>query len=554
MVSVLRYCAVLGYIAHTAFMFPEPAARDGGRLSLPPSQGNRESYSDWRKDMKNRILAVALALALVVGIVPAHAADVSPFTDVPTTHWAYSYVREAYDDGVINGTAPGVFSPNGVLSAAEFSVILARAYYAGEIERKTRMNWYNREVEVLDEHHVFDMENASMPKPEMSQPLKRYEMARMIWGIMRDQGATMPSAGEIEAAKGGISDISTVPLVYRDCVAVCFSLGIINGTAPGVFSGGDTMRRDAAAAVYCRTKAAIAGEKPGTVTPVPTPSTGPEPTPSVPVTGSVVGTMSTEKVTINKDSIKSHAPVVDYWSSQPAEIQAIADKDSFNAACQTIHDSEMILTQGQMTSAGLNLYYNYAVVAPISAKTQKNVDGAMGSLSGFGGTYSSYGSSYVFYKLTPYNANFHAAVDPILAQIDLTKDDRSIAEACVRIICDKLDYEVDGGANWINISNGTNPGRGDCESFARMLNQLLSVAGIPSMNVGGAVSGGNHAWVQVKLDGQWYVMDGTLTENNPNATVFTFAEHERAYGYNHSLNDSDGHKVARALIDAAYPD
>ena len=72
------------------------------------------------------------------------------------------------------------------------------------------------------------------------------------------------------------------------------------------------------------------------------------------------------------------------------------------------------------------------------------------------------------------------------------------------------------------------------------------------MNMGGTVAAGPHAWVQVKLDGTWYVMDGTLTENNPSATVFTFAEHEAKYGYS-GLNDTDGVKVARALIDAAYP-
>ena len=47
-------------------------------------------------------------------------------------------------------------------------------------------------------------------------------------------------------------------------------------------------------------------------------------------------------------------------------------------------------------------------------------------------------------------------------------------------------------------------------------------------------------------------MDGTITENNPSATVFTFAEHEAHYNYS-GLNNRDGIKVARALIDAAYP-
>ena len=47
-------------------------------------------------------------------------------------------------------------------------------------------------------------------------------------------------------------------------------------------------------------------------------------------------------------------------------------------------------------------------------------------------------------------------------------------------------------------------------------------------------------------------MDGTITESNPSAIVFTFAEHEAKYGYS-GINDADMYKVARALIDTAYP-
>lgn len=125
--------------------------------------------------------------------------------------------------------------------------------------------------------------------------------------------------------------------------------------------------------------------------------------------------------------------------------------------------------------------------------------------------------------------------------------DRQKAELCVKSVCQQIDYAVNGGASWDN--GGTT---GDCTSYAILLNQILSAAGLPNINIAGTVAAGGHAWVQVKLDGTWYVMDGTLTENDPSATVFTFAEHEAKYGYN-GTNDADMYKVARALIDAAYP-
>ena len=147
--------------------------------------------------------------------------------------------------------------------------------------------------------------------------------------------------------------------------------------------------------------------------------------------------------------------------------------------------------------------------------------------------------------LPPPPPRFASTIAQINANPGMT--DKEKAALCVNAVCDQLDYQVNGGASWGN--GGT---VGDCTSYARQLNQILSAAGLPNMNIAGTVAAGGHAWVQVKLDGTWYVMDGTLTENNPSATVFTFAEHESKYGYS-GINDRDAYKVARALIDTAYP-
>lgn len=261
--------------------------------------------------------------------------------------------------------------------------------------------------------------------------------------------------------------------------------------------------------------------------------------------------MSSVPLNLGKADIVSHVPVTDYWSQQSEEIRCISDKDSFNAACQTIKDSEMILTQGEFVRTR-NVYYNYAVVSKAGTIAQDNVGNAMGALNGYGGGYGSYGdASFVYYTLVPLATatmsapRFTATIAQINANPGMT--DKEKAALCVNAVCDQITYQVSGGASWGN--GGTT---GDCTSYARMLNDLLSAAGLPNLNVGGYVAAGNHAWVQVKLDGQWYVMDGTITKNNRSKTVFTFAEHESAYSYS-GINDRDACKVARALIDTAYP-
>ncbi len=261
--------------------------------------------------------------------------------------------------------------------------------------------------------------------------------------------------------------------------------------------------------------------------------------------------MSSTPLNLRTEAIKTHAPITDYWAQQSMEVRNISDRDSFNAACQTIKDSKMILTQGEFVRTR-NIYYNYAVVAPISDATQKNVTGAMGSLSGCGGGYGSYGSSFVYFVAVPLDTTttaaprFASTISQINANPSMT--DRQKAELCVKAVCEQIDYQLAGGASW---SNGGQAG--DCESYARMLNQILSAAGIPNMNVAGPTNEGPHAWVQAKLDGQWYALDGTVAETGyDNGGIMSFAEFESIWG-SYSVNDRDAYKVARALIDAAYP-
>ena len=136
---------------------------------------------------------------------------------------------------------------------------------------------------------------------------------------------------------------------------------------------------------------------------------------------------------------------------------------------------------------------------------------------------------------------FASTIAQINANPSMT--DRQKAELCIKAVCDQIDYVIDGGASWGNGKNG-----GDCESYARMLNQILAATGIPNINMAGS----GHSWVQAKLDGQWYALDATMVEVGYASGITSFAEHEKLFNYS-GLNNTDGVKVARALIDAAYP-
>ena len=63
--------------------------------------------------MKKKILSLALSLTLMAGLaVPVRTANEEPtFTDVPATHWAYTYVEQAAEKGWIKGNPDGTFAP-----------------------------------------------------------------------------------------------------------------------------------------------------------------------------------------------------------------------------------------------------------------------------------------------------------------------------------------------------------------------------------------------------------------------------------------------------------
>lgn len=106
-----------------------------------------------------------------------------------------------------------------------------------------------------------------------------------------------------------------------------------------------------------------------------------------------------------------------------------------------------------------------------------------------------------------------------------------------------IDYQVDGGASWPN-------GKvfGDCENYSSMIEQLLRIAGIPCFDVGNST----HDWLQARIDGEWYVVDGTISEtwNSYEAGIQTFEEYAALVGTDTlAKNNGLNYQRYRALAD-----
>ena len=220
--------------------------------------------------MKKR-LSLLLALVFCLGLVPFASADNSPFSDVPSDHWAYDAVMETYNDGVMTGTATGVFSPSGKLNMNQFFTVLTRAFYNEEVLNcPVAGAWPNQNFAVAQEHNLFNGIASWRGDTEVTREV----MAQMMYNVMIDKGIVLPNAEELAGTISNIPDNSSVDDAFQTAVATCYYWDLLSGTDPGgSFSPKGLINRAQAAVIYVRLKKAVnvlgAGipENPGTATP-----------------------------------------------------------------------------------------------------------------------------------------------------------------------------------------------------------------------------------------------------------------------------------------------
>ena len=220
--------------------------------------------------MKKR-LSLLLALVFCLGLVPFASADNSPFSDVPSDHWAYDAVMETYNDGVMTGTATGVFSPSSKLSMNQFFTVLTRAFYNDDVVNSTWEGaWPNQNLDAAEKHNLFNGIVSWRGDMEVTREI----MAQMMYNVMIDKGIVLPSAEELAGTISNIPDNSSVDDAFQTAVATCYYWDLLSGTDPGgSFSPKGLINRAQAAVIYVRLKKAVnvlgAGipENPGTATP-----------------------------------------------------------------------------------------------------------------------------------------------------------------------------------------------------------------------------------------------------------------------------------------------
>jgi len=513
------------------------------------------------KNLKKKVMAImaAMVIAVVPGssMLTAEAAATPVFRDVPADHWAVSYIERAYEQGILNGTyvdeASGVreFSPESPVKVNEFYVMLGRMYYPNELaqweydnpdssEYAIHGKWFVPAKNVLYKLGISQPTSSETPPVGVSSwtmPVSRLGMACAITELIETKGIALPSEAELNATAAMIPDLKLEsyserlpePLRFRPhydttiarlekAVKVVYHLGILTGMDDsGTFNGAGSMTRAQAAVILTRIQDVVGP-------PVANTWVEPEPEPEPVIVYGPVGTLSDAPVTL---SLETHAPVVDYWSGLPRDLQEYADRDAYNCFVQTLRDMELQLFD---SSGGLthNPYYNYAclqVETEDLLNKEASRKGRVGKAFGLmtNGAQKFLGPMYpydldtvefVWGAISEVGSNYTENPDVknlIISQLKPGMTDKQKAEVCVKAVADRFEYGT-GTFDWFGESRV-----GMCDSFSRATRAALSVAGIISI----ADADANHAWATAYLDGEWYVVDGVVQNAGRNG-VMTF--------------------------------
>lgn len=188
--------------------------------------------------MKEKILCGILAAGLLLGSVQAAE---SGFTDVTDSDWFAPYVSVCVENGLMNGTGAGAFSPQGVITAGEVAAIAARLGESlngapivyGTAAPGEKLPWYHWYVENLKGYGV------TVAAPE--SPASRLEFISYLAAVTPQENLSV------------INSISSLPDTADSAVLSFYNAGILTGVDDyGTFSGDRTLTRSEAAAMVAR--------------------------------------------------------------------------------------------------------------------------------------------------------------------------------------------------------------------------------------------------------------------------------------------------------------
>lgn len=182
----------------------------------------------------------------------------SPFMDVAERNWAFPYIAECYNAGIMNGTGGGLFSPAADVSRAQVVTTLWRL--AGEpapegegvlFDDVENGRWYSDAVAWAASVGVVNGVGDGSFAP--TRAITRGEVAAIFYRYAKLVGEDVTAEADLTA----FADEGELKSWNRDAFAWCVERGIINGKSVGAgapvrLAPNDILSRAEIAAIICR--------------------------------------------------------------------------------------------------------------------------------------------------------------------------------------------------------------------------------------------------------------------------------------------------------------
>lgn len=193
--------------------------------------------------MKQRLLSLALAAIMTLGLAAPSFAAGQTFADVPNSYWGYADIEAAAAAGLMNGTGGGAFRPETKVTVAQFLTLLGRLVFP-EIKVEGE-GWYVPYVNAAREAGL--LTGSQVDTANVEAEISRYDMAVILSAAAGKLGVAEQSARSSE-----VTDYGIVPIMYEDAVLAVYGMGLIKGDQAGNFNGFSTMTRAEVATVIMR--------------------------------------------------------------------------------------------------------------------------------------------------------------------------------------------------------------------------------------------------------------------------------------------------------------
>lgn len=215
-----------------------------------------------------KMLRTAAALLLGASLMSASAlaaTTTNTFSDVPSSHWGYTFVNRAAKEGIVSGIGNGKFGVADKLSNAQFIAMVCNAFYKDDVmayqNQYKPADWWRSYMGVaytkklLTNTTVADSRAATnvWSAAAVNADISRYDMAQIMANVAQEQGWDSVTTQEIANVRSKIADWSKIPAKYQTAVAVTYAKGFLSGMdSAGTFQGDKTMTRTEGAVVMCK--------------------------------------------------------------------------------------------------------------------------------------------------------------------------------------------------------------------------------------------------------------------------------------------------------------